>query len=99
MAETAISQNFSQQFGVSVKSVLFFPIVPAIPEDPQAAEAFYFVDEFESCSEEDSDGEEDPEDNLPTDPSCQTCGQVRRDPPPQRSSCQSVCVTDIYIQK
>ncbi|XP_073782598.1 serine/threonine-protein kinase Nek11 isoform X2 [Danio rerio] len=47
----------------------------AIPEDPQAAEAFYFVDEFESCSEEDSDGEEDPEDNLPTDPSCQTCGQ------------------------
>ncbi|KTF88943.1 hypothetical protein cypCar_00016898 [Cyprinus carpio] len=47
----------------------------AIPEDPQAAEAFYSVDEFESCSEEDSDGEEDSEDNLPTDPSCQTCGQ------------------------
>ncbi|XP_016374955.1 serine/threonine-protein kinase Nek11 [Sinocyclocheilus rhinocerous] len=46
-----------------------------IPEDPQAAEAFYSVDEFESCSEEDSDGEEDSEDNLPTDPSCQTCGQ------------------------
>ncbi|RXN32322.1 serine threonine- kinase Nek11 [Labeo rohita] len=47
----------------------------AIPEDPQAAEAFYSVDEFESCSEEDSDGEEDSKDNLPTDPSCQTCGQ------------------------
>ncbi|XDV40687.1 hypothetical protein PO909_009719, partial [Leuciscus waleckii] len=47
----------------------------AIPEDPQVAEAFYFVDEFESCSEADSDGEEDSEDNLPTDPSCQTCGQ------------------------
>ncbi|KAF4102905.1 hypothetical protein G5714_015788 [Onychostoma macrolepis] len=47
----------------------------AIPEDPQTAEAFYSVDEFESCSEEDSDREEDSEDNLPTDPSCQTCGQ------------------------
>ncbi|XP_056092481.1 serine/threonine-protein kinase Nek11 [Rhinichthys klamathensis goyatoka] len=47
----------------------------AIPEDPQVAEAFYFVDEFESCSEADSDGEEDSEDYLPTDPSCQTCGQ------------------------
>ncbi|XP_051722400.1 serine/threonine-protein kinase Nek11 [Ctenopharyngodon idella] len=47
----------------------------AIPEDPQVAEAFYSVDEFESCSEADSDGEEDSEDNLPTDPSCQTFGQ------------------------
>lgn len=57
------------------------------------AEAFYSVDEFESCSEADSDGEEDSEDNLPTDPSCQTFGQVRRDPPPERSSCQSAFVT------
>ncbi|XP_059423172.1 serine/threonine-protein kinase Nek11-like [Carassius carassius] len=47
----------------------------AIPKDPQAAEAFYSMDEFESCSEEDSDGVEDSEDNLPTDPSCQSCGQ------------------------
>ncbi|KTG45609.1 hypothetical protein cypCar_00005405 [Cyprinus carpio] len=47
----------------------------SIPEDPQEAEAFYTMDEFESCSEENSDGEEDSEDNLPTDPSCQTCGQ------------------------
>ncbi|XP_067304261.1 serine/threonine-protein kinase Nek11 [Pseudorasbora parva] len=47
----------------------------AIPEDPQVAEAFYFVDEFESCSEAESDGEEDSEEDLPTDPSCQTCGQ------------------------
>ncbi|XP_052000236.1 serine/threonine-protein kinase Nek11 isoform X1 [Xyrauchen texanus] len=47
----------------------------AIPEDPQAAEAFYCVDEFESCSEEDSDGEECSEGDLPTEMSCQTCGQ------------------------
>lgn len=70
-------------------NLCYFLIVSAIPEDPQTAEAFYSVDEFESCSEEDSDEEEDSEDNLPTDPSCQTCGQVRRDPPPERSSCQS----------
>lgn len=60
-------------------NLCYLLIVPAIPEDPQVAEAFYFVDEFESCSEADSDGEEDSEDNLPTDPSCQTCGQVRRE--------------------
>lgn len=74
-------------------NLCYLLIISAIPEDPQVAEAFYFVDEFESCSEADSDGEEDSEDNLPTDPSCQTCGQVRRDPPPERNSCQSACVT------
>uniref|UniRef100_A0A671LM09 non-specific serine/threonine protein kinase n=1 Tax=Sinocyclocheilus anshuiensis TaxID=1608454 RepID=A0A671LM09_9TELE len=40
-------------------NLCYFSIVSAIPEDPQVAEAFYSVDEFESCSEEDSDGEED----------------------------------------
>ncbi|TRY86054.1 hypothetical protein DNTS_030914 [Danionella cerebrum] len=49
--------------------------MPAIPEDPQAAEAFYCVDEFESCSEADSDGEHDSGGDLPTETSCQTCGQ------------------------
>ncbi|KAI7807003.1 putative serine/threonine-protein kinase Nek11, partial [Triplophysa rosa] len=51
--------------------------VASIPEDPQAAEAFYSVDEFESCSEEESDRDGDSEEDLPTDPSCQTCRQVR----------------------
>ncbi|XP_059364283.1 serine/threonine-protein kinase Nek11-like isoform X1 [Carassius carassius] len=67
-----LSDNISQNSDKMCKSV---SKDHAIPEDPQAAEAFYSVDEFESCSEEDSDGEEDSEDNLPTDPSCQTCGQ------------------------
>ncbi|XP_055066912.2 serine/threonine-protein kinase Nek11 isoform X2 [Misgurnus anguillicaudatus] len=47
----------------------------AIPEDPQAAEAFYSVDEFESCSEEDSDGDGVSEEDLSTDATCQTCRQ------------------------
>ncbi|XP_065154667.1 serine/threonine-protein kinase Nek11 [Paramisgurnus dabryanus] len=47
----------------------------AIPEDPQAAEAFYSVDDFESCSEEDSDGDGVSEEDLSTDATCQTCRQ------------------------
>uniref|UniRef100_A0A673KW23 non-specific serine/threonine protein kinase n=1 Tax=Sinocyclocheilus rhinocerous TaxID=307959 RepID=A0A673KW23_9TELE len=46
-------------------NLCYFFIVSAIPEDPQAAEAFYSVDEFEPCSEEDSDGEEDSPQTLP----------------------------------
>ncbi|XP_057195723.1 serine/threonine-protein kinase Nek11 [Triplophysa rosa] len=57
------------------KMSMFLPKNHAIPEDPQAAEAFYSVDEFESCSEEESDRDGDSEEDLPTDPSCQTCRQ------------------------
>lgn len=70
-------------------SSTFFVIVPAIPEDPQAAEAFYSVDEFESCSEEDSDGDRVSEEDLSTDATCQTCRQVRNEPLLEGSRCQS----------
>ncbi|XP_030639021.1 serine/threonine-protein kinase Nek11 [Chanos chanos] len=49
-----------------------------IPEDPQSAEAYYYEERFESCSEEEEEeeeGEEAPEEPVPSDTFHQTFGQ------------------------
>ncbi|KAG7469843.1 hypothetical protein MATL_G00133100 [Megalops atlanticus] len=51
------------------------PVEHEIPEDPQTAEAYYYKDGFESCSDEDEEDEEDFEDEKSFETVHKTCGQ------------------------
>ncbi|XP_036395428.1 serine/threonine-protein kinase Nek11 [Megalops cyprinoides] len=51
------------------------PVEHEIPEDPQTAEAYYYKDGFESCSDEDEEDEEGYEDEKSFETVHKTCGQ------------------------